>query len=69
MKKGFSDEIAKRLADGDIESTMIVMLTMDGERIYLHHFGDDIAALDYLEQMTSSYRTDMIEKAIKRGMN
>lgn len=63
------ETIRELLEDANVESTMVIILTDDNERIYLHHFKSDIEALEYLEQMTALYRVDMIEKAIKRGMN
>lgn len=63
------DDIIDKMRDGTIEASMIVMLTSDGERIYLHHFDDELSALSYLEQMTASYRMDVIENLFRRGMN
>lgn len=63
------EDIKKLLEDTKVEATMVIMITDDNERIYLHHFDSDLEALEYLEQMTALYRVDMIEKAIKRGMN
>lgn len=64
-----ADEIIDKLKNGDVDISMVLLLTKDGERLYLHSFDDEIDALTYLEQMTALYRIDMIEKAIKRGMN
>ena len=63
------EDIKDILDSAKVEATMVVMLTKDNERLYLHHFESDLEALEYLEQMTALYRVDMIEKAIKRGMN
>lgn len=48
---------------------MVLIVTTDGERMYLHPFEDDLHALEYLELMTASYRVDMMERVIKRSMN
>lgn len=64
-----NEDIRDLLDNSKVETTMVLMLTKDGDRLYLHHFSGDIEALEYLEQMTALYRVDMIEKAIKRGMN
>ena len=61
--------VEELLETSNVEATMVVLLTKDGERLYLHHFEGDVEALEYLEQMTALYRVDMIEKALKRGLN
>jgi hypothetical protein len=61
--------VEELLETSNVEATMVVLLTKDGERLYLHHFAGDVEALEYLEQMTALYRVDMIEKALKRGLN
>jgi hypothetical protein len=63
------DNVLSQLAEGDIYASVILMITKEGERIYLHKFESDVAALDFMEQMVSSYRVDMIELAIKRSTN
>lgn len=59
----------KKLTDGDVESSMVLITTTDGERMYLHPFEDDLHALEFLELMVASYRVDMMERVIKRSMN
>jgi hypothetical protein len=68
-KSSEEDEIFESIANGTIEASMVMLITEEGERIYLHKFDDEIMALEFMEQMTASYRTDMIEKAIKRSTN
>lgn len=68
-KKSSVEEAMDLFKAGEVHSSMIIILTEDGDRIYLHHFEDEIGALEYLEQMTASYRTDLIEKALKRSTN
>lgn len=63
------DGVIERLKSEETEGSMILMLMEDGERIYLHPFEDEISALEFLEQMCASYRTDMIAAATKRGLN
>lgn len=62
-------EALEALSADNIESSMVILLTKDGDRMYLHPFVDDISALEFLELMVSSYRTDMFEKIMKRSMN
>lgn len=69
-KKSISKQSAIRaLEDEDYESSMILLMKEDGERIYLHPFDDDLAALDFLETMVSSFRIDMLERVMRRSMN
>lgn len=63
------DEALKRFTDGDVESSMVLITTKDGERLYLHPFDDDLHALEFLELMVASYRVDMLERVVKRSMN
>jgi hypothetical protein len=48
---------------------MILVVTNDGERIYMHPFEDELAALEFLETMTNGFRNDLLEKALKRMVN
>ena len=63
------DEALRRYQNDEAEGSMILMLMDDGERVYLHPFEDEISALEFLEQMCASFRTDMIAAATKRGLN
>lgn len=63
------EEALKRFTDGDVDSSMVLMTTKDGDRLYLHPFEDELHALEYLELMVASYRVDMMERVIKRSMN
>jgi hypothetical protein len=48
---------------------MILIVTNEGERIYMHPFEDELAALEFLELMVNGFRNDLIEKALKRMVN
>jgi hypothetical protein len=48
---------------------MILCVTKDGDRIYMHPFEDEITALEFLEIMVNGFRNDLIEKALKRMVN
>lgn len=63
------DDALRRFKNEETEGSMILMLMEDGERLYLHPFEDEISALEFLEQMCASYRTDLIAAATKRGLN
>lgn len=62
------DALESFIAD-DVESSMILILKKDGERMYLHPFEGEIHALEFLELMVSSYRIDIMEKIMKRSLN
>lgn len=59
----------KLFAADEVESSMIVILTNNGDRMYLHPFENDIQALEYLELMVASFRADVLESVVKRSMN
>lgn len=63
------DEAIRKFTADEVESSMVLMTTTDGERLYLHPFEDDLHALEFLELMVASYRVDMMERVIKRSMN
>jgi hypothetical protein len=48
---------------------MVLYTKESGERAYLHPFESEIHALEFLEIMVSSLRTDIIEKLMKRSIN
>lgn len=64
-----SDEFVRRLDAGEIDSSVILSVTKDGDRVYMHPFEDDITALEFMEIMVTSFRNDLIEKALKRMVN
>ncbi len=57
------------LQEGDIDVAMVLYTKESGERAYLHPFESEIHALEFLEIMVSSLRTDIIEKLMKRSVN
>lgn len=59
----------RQLDAGEIDSSMILSVTNEGERIYMHPFEDELAALEFLEIMVNGFRNDLIEKALKRMVN
>lgn len=63
------EDALESLTAGEVEMSMVLIVKSDGDRMYLHPFDDDIHALEFLELMVSSYRTDMMERIIKRSMN
>lgn len=68
-KKSLADDLLRKFSDGEVESSMILMLSVEGERLYLHQFDDDIHALEFLELMAAQLRADVLESIVKRSMN
>lgn len=62
-------DLVRHLDADNVDSSMILIVTNDGERIYMHPFEDEITALEFLELMTNGFRNDLIEKALKRMVN
>lgn len=61
--------ILDNLAEDDYKSSMLLISRDDGERLYFHPFDSDLSALEFLEQMASSLRIDIMEIALKRSVN
>ena len=53
------EDALESLTAGEVEMSMVLIVKNDGDRLYLHPFDDDIHALEFLELMVSSYRTDV----------
>lgn len=62
-------DIVRQLDADNVDASMILVVTNDGERIYMHPFEDELAALEFLETMTNGFRNDLLEKALKRMVN
>lgn len=63
------DKAIERFNAGEVDSSMVLLVTNDGERMYMHPFEDDLHALEFLELMVASFRVDMMERVVKRSMN
>lgn len=61
------EEILAKL--DDMEAFAILVLSKDGDRVYLHPFEDDIDALEFVEGMTSSLKTDILKQIGRRTLN
>lgn len=62
-------DIVRQLDADNVDSSMILIVTNEGERIYMHPFEEELAALEFLELMVNGFRNDLIEKALKRMVN
>lgn len=62
-------EIIEQIKNDEVEASMILCLNDDGDRVYLHHFPDEIGALEFLEIMAAGLRADILERVVKRSMN
>ena len=61
------EEVLRKLED--MESFAILVLSKDGERVYLHPFEDDIEALEFVEGMTASLKSDILKQISRRSLN
>ena len=68
-EKSASMEVLDHIKDGSIEESMIVYITTEGERIYLHSFENRIHALEFLEIMVAGLRADILESLEVRSLN
>lgn len=64
-----TSDFVRQLDAGKIDSSMILSVTNEGERVYMHPFEDEVSALEFLEIMVAGFRNDLIEKALKRMVN
>ncbi len=62
-------DVLRQLDADNVDSSMILAVTSDGDRIYMHPFENDLSALEFMELMTNGFRNDLIEKALKRMIN
>jgi len=62
-------DILRQLDADNVDSSMILVVTNEGDRIYMHPFENDLTALEFLELLTNGFRNDLIEKALKRMVN
>lgn len=63
------ESVLRQLDADDFDSSMLLVMREDGERLYFHPFEDDLSALDYLETMVSAFRIDILERLMKRSVN
>jgi hypothetical protein len=69
FRKPGPTEAIEHIEDGKIEESMVVYITTDGERVYLHSFDSDIHALEFLEIMVAGLRCDILENVAMRTLN
>ena len=48
---------------------MVIYITTEGDRVYLHPFDTEISALEFLEVMVAGLRSDVFESIMKRSLN
>lgn len=68
-RKSLQADVAEKLESEDIETFAVLILSKDGERVYLHQFEDDIDALEFVESMSASLKTDILRSLMKRMLN
>ena len=64
-----TDEIMDKIKSEEIDVSMIICVTDDGERLYLHKFPDEVCALEFMEIMVAGLRGDILEQVVKRSLN
>ncbi len=62
-------ETLDRIKDGSIEESMVVYITSEGDRVYLHKFDNKVHALEFLEIMVAGLRADILESIESRSLN
>lgn len=68
-KKPTADEIIDEMKSGEVESSLILLLKKDGDRVYMHPFESELHALEFLEIMVAGLRCDVFETVMKRSLN
>lgn len=68
-KKSDATETLTDIEDGNIEESIIVYVTKEGERVYLHTFESRVHALEFLEIMVAGLRADILESVEMRSLN
>ena len=67
--KNQGDNELRQFDAEDMEHSMFIGMTEEGESVYSHNFDDDLRALEFLEVMVAGYRNIMLSKIIRRSMN
>lgn len=62
-------EFIRKMENGEIDSSMVIYVTTEGDRVYLHPFDTEISALEFLETMVAGLRADVMESIMKRSLN
>lgn len=68
-KKHSPEETLDHISEGKIDESMVVYITTEGERIYLHSFENRVHALEFLEIMVAGLRADILESIDMRSLN
>lgn len=63
------EEALEHISEGKIDESMVVYITKDGDRVYLHSFENKIHALEFLEIMVAGLRADILESIEMRSLN
>lgn len=63
------EEALSHISEGKVDESMVVYITTDGERVYLHSFENKIHALEFLEIMVAGLRADILESIEMRSLN
>lgn len=53
----------------ELNESMILGVTADGECVYIHSFDDEIEALEFIEVMAAGLRADILTRMMRRTMN
>lgn len=67
--KKLADEEARQFDIEEMEESMILGLSAEGNSIYVHTFDDDIKALEFLEVMVAGFRAEILNTLTKRSLN
>lgn len=68
MRKKSTDE-RDDLDVGELEESMILGITSEGNCVYIHSFEDDIRALEFLESLTAGFRAEILSGLFRRSVN
>lgn len=62
-------EELRQLDADELSTSMLLYLSSEGERVYMHAFESDIHAIEFLESMVAGLRADILEQLMKRSLN
>ena len=54
---------------GELEESMLLGITSEGNCVYIHSFDDDIRALEFLESLTAGFRAEILSGLLRRSVN
>lgn len=57
------------LENTELEESVILGVTADGDCVYIHSFDDDFRAIEFIEILLAGFRAEVLSEMFKRQIN